>query len=196
LAETETTPVGDITGKLTGSVIAYLLDRGFNVEAPAKLRGESGTEHTASISANGPEHPKLLLDTYAPGRKIGEEQVINTYTKVLDTSPTQAFIICVPGATDSAQRLAQLYRIGLIEGSSIEEIAKKLPASALASAGIRQLAHPPRVLHLGKPGVLRCDRCGYVWKTRSKSGYATCPSCYFRIKRPRTAAARPLLQRG
>jgi hypothetical protein len=166
------------------------------VEAPAKLLGESGAEHTASLSATSDNSPKVILDTYSSGEKIGEEEVINTYTKALDTSPSEAFIVCLPGATELARRLAILYKIGLVEGSSIEEVVGNLGISAIATATPGRTALRASGLDLSKPGILKCRRCGYVWKTRSQARYVTCPSCFDKVTRTRPAAPRVILQRG
>ena len=34
--------------------------------------------------------------------------------------------------------------------------------------------------------MVECDRCGYVWLSRSKLMYLTCPSCMQKTKRIKT----------
>jgi len=180
---------GEMAARLTDSVKRYLLALGFRVEAPARLRGESGAEHTASLSATADPNARVILDAYSSAEKIGEEEVINTYTKVLDTSPSRAYIVCLPGATDLARKLAGLYKIGLVEGGTIDEVVGNLGISSIASAAPRRTALDPSV-----PGVMRCHRCGYVWRTRSESRYVTCPSCFDKVTRTRPTA-KVILQR-
>ena len=189
MAQAEESSAGELAARLTDSVKRYLLTLGFRVEAPAKLRGESGTEHTASLSATADPNARVILDTYSSGEKIGEEEVINTYTKVLDTSPSRAYIVCLPGATDLARRLAGIYKIGLVEGSSVDEVVGNLGVSSIAAAAPR-----PAVPGLSKTGAIKCHRCGYVWRTRSEARYVTCPSCFDKVTRARPAV-RVILQR-
>lgn len=188
MARVEEPSARETAARLTDSVSRYLLALGFRVEAPAKLRGESGAEHTASLSATADPNARVILDAYSSGEKIGEEEVINTYTKVLDTSPSRAYIVCLPGATDLARKLAGIYKIGLVEGSSIDEIVGNLGLSSIASAAPRRPALDPSMR-----GFIKCRRCGYAWRTRSEARYVTCPSCFDKVTRVRPAA-RVILQ--
>ena len=196
MAQAEEASARDIASRLSDSVRGFFLARGFKVEAPAKLRGESGAEHTATLSAISDNSPRVILDTYASGEKIGEEEVINTYTKVLDTSPSKAFIICLPGATELARRLAILYKIGLVEGSSVEEVVGNLSIVAVETGNPAQTTLRATSLDLSKPGVLKCRRCGYVWKTKSEARYVKCPSCFDKVTRSRSPAPKVVLQRS
>ena len=189
MGQAEEVSARDAASRLLDSVRGFFLARGFRVEAPAKLRGDSGAEHTATISATSDSNAKVILDTYLSNEKIGEEEIINTYTKVLDTSPSEAYIVCLPGATELARRLAILYKIGLVEGSSVEEVVGNLSISAIAKGASGQTTLRATGIDLSKPGVLRCHRCGYTWKSKSSARYVTCPSCFDKITRSKSTTS-------
>ena len=179
--------------KLTDSVKEFMFTQGFWVEAPATLRGASGAEHRASLSATLNGRTRILVDVYASAEMIGGDEVINTYAKVLDTSPSRACIVCLPGATQFARNLAQFYNIGLIEVASVGEVDRKLRMSSLASVVLVKAAPvPTKQLDTSQPGVISCSWCGYAWRTKSAARSVTCPSCATKVTQVKVKALVPL----
>ena len=44
------------------------------------------------------------------------------------------------------------------------------------------MAGRKRYIHVDYEGIiLRCYKCGYIWHTRSKMHYVTCPCCHRKI---------------
>lgn len=84
--------------------------------------GASGAEHWADLSATSPDGRTILVDICVSHDVVDEEQVISTNAKVLDTSPSEAFLFVMPKTNNVASELAQSYNIRLIEGISVEDL--------------------------------------------------------------------------
>ena len=102
---------------------AELSGLGMRVESRSKLIGESGAEHVADITATGPDGRKFIVDVIISHDLVNEEPVISTYAKVLDTTPTETFLLVMPKATAVARELAESYKIKLVEGISADELS-------------------------------------------------------------------------
>lgn len=124
----------EIYADLTYSLKKRLSSAGYRVEAPARLLGMSGAEHMADLSATAPDGRTVLVDIYVSHDIVDEAPVISTYVKVLDTSPSQTYLFVMPKVTGSARELANSYKIGLIEGISVDDLIEKFGTELVVNA--------------------------------------------------------------
>lgn len=117
--------VSEIRYRLIDWLRTHLALEGLRVEAPARLFGSSGALHWAALSATGPDGRTILVDIHVSHDTVDEEPVISTYAKVLDTSPSQTFLLVMPKVNNAASELAKSYDISLIEGVSVEDLITK-----------------------------------------------------------------------
>jgi transposase-like protein len=106
----------------------FLGERGYKTESPGTLLGESDVMHRFDIIAykGGLDEGALVLDFSVSDKPIGEEKVISMFAKVYDTNPLRSVLVVFPKLDDKAKRLAEQYRIGLVESNDVKEIWKKL----------------------------------------------------------------------
>ena len=114
--------VTEIRRKLVESLRERLLAGGLRVEAPARLVGSSGAEYWAPLSAIGPDGKTIMVEIFVSHDLVDEEPVISAYAKILDTSPSQTFLLVMPKANRAANELAKSYGIKLIEGVSVDDL--------------------------------------------------------------------------
>jgi transposase-like protein len=106
----------------------FLNERGYRTESPGTLLGESDVMHRFDIIAykGGLDEGTLVLDFSVSDKPIGEEKVVAMFAKVYDTNPLRSVLVVFPKLNDKARKLAEQYRIGLVESSNVKEIWKKL----------------------------------------------------------------------
>jgi len=114
---------------LLAPVKKFLEDLQYKVSMPGKLTGESGAEHQFNIVAlknsNG-VNETLVLDVFSSNNTVDETPVAAMFAKIFDTKPTRAFLIAIPKMNQNGKKLAQLYKINVIEAEKIDEAAAKL----------------------------------------------------------------------
>jgi hypothetical protein len=106
----------------------FLHERGYRTESPGTLIGESEVEHSFDIIAfSGVSNGGVLVMDFAVSNGlIGEEKVVSMFAKVYDTNPLRSMFLAFPGLTQTAKRLADQYRIELVETSSVTDMWKEL----------------------------------------------------------------------
>ncbi len=106
----------------------FLCERGYKTESPGTLLGESDVMHSFDIIAYKGvlDEGALVLDFSLSDKAIGEEKVISMFAKVYDTNPLRSVLVVFPKLNDNARKLAEQYKIGLVEASSVKDIWKKL----------------------------------------------------------------------
>ncbi|RLI09908.1 hypothetical protein DRO42_03010 [Candidatus Bathyarchaeota archaeon] len=106
----------------------FLQKRGYATESPGKLIGESEVQHSFDIIAYGgePEEGVLAIDFVVSDRPVGEEKVIAMFAKVFDTAPLKAILIIFPKLTEKARRLAEQYKLVVIESGDVKSLYKRL----------------------------------------------------------------------
>jgi predicted RNA-binding Zn-ribbon protein involved in translation (DUF1610 family) len=101
----------------------------YKVFMPGKLIGESGTEHQFSITAlkdSGGMNETIVLDMISSNTVVDETVVAALFAKIFDTKPTKAFLIAIPRISENGKKMAQLYKINIIEAKEIDEASVKL----------------------------------------------------------------------
>ena len=106
-------------------IARVLEDLGYRTDLPGQIAGRSGSLERFDITGSkGSE--TIVLDLIFSDKAIDEVPVASLYAKIFDVSPTQAFLVAIPGLTDKAKRLATLYRMTVIEANSPEDAADQL----------------------------------------------------------------------
>ncbi|MEM3703082.1 MAG: hypothetical protein QXX79_01465, partial [Candidatus Bathyarchaeia archaeon] len=125
----------EVRGEITAGWIfvapikEFLIESGFEVEAPAFLKGKSGANHMFDIAAYGKEITKkvTVMDVATATEDIVSEQpVIALFAKIYDVVPDSAFLIAIPKLSDNAKKMAELYSIKVIEATDSKEVMKAL----------------------------------------------------------------------
>lgn len=106
----------------------FLRERGYRIESPGALVGESDVEHSFDVLAYGgePDEGVLAIDFVVSNRQMGEAKVVSMFAKVYDTSPLKSVLVAFPGLTDNARKLADQYGIDLVETSDVSSMWKEL----------------------------------------------------------------------
>jgi len=117
---------------LIAPIREFLESRGFKVESPGFLKGKSGTSHMFDVTASrgGKGQNITVIDLAAStGKAVPEQTVIAMFAKVYDISPDRACLVAIPKMSKDGKRLAELYKIKLIEAKDYKEAIKGLKAS-------------------------------------------------------------------
>lgn len=93
---------------------------------PGILEGKSGISHTFGIMGVSKNKKVVAIDLAISKSKINEGPILAMSAKVMDTNPTKAVIIAVPGLQDNARKVAGIYNIQVIEGDTVEEATNQL----------------------------------------------------------------------
>ncbi|MEM2387178.1 MAG: hypothetical protein QXO50_04095 [Candidatus Bathyarchaeia archaeon] len=107
----------------------FLVENGFEVEAPAFLKGKSGANHMFDIAAYRKEITKkvTVMDVATATEDVVSEQpVIALFAKIYDVAPESAFLIAIPKLNDNAKKMAELYNIKVIEARDSKEVMEAL----------------------------------------------------------------------
>jgi transcription elongation factor Elf1 len=144
---------------LVAPVREFLQNRGFHVESPGFLKGKSGASHIFDIIASSEEKAKKLVVTVkrTPSGKeevstssdektkeiividiassqtegvVSEQSIISMFAKVFDVAPNKACLIAIPKMSENGRKLADLYKIKLIEAED-QDVAVKALESVL-----------------------------------------------------------------
>jgi len=125
----------EVKGEITAGWIfvapikEFLIENGFEVEAPAFLKGKSGANHMFDIAAYRKEITKkvTVMDVATATEDIVSEQpVIALFAKIYDVSPDSAYLIAIPKLNENAKKMAELYNIKVIEAKDSKEVMKAL----------------------------------------------------------------------
>jgi thiol-disulfide isomerase/thioredoxin len=112
------TPIKDLLGK-----------EGFKVESPAFLKGKSGANHYFDIVVRkGADFEKVAVIDLASSSEgtISEQPVIALFAKIFDVSPDDAYLVALPKMSENGKKMAQLYKIHIIEAKNEKEATKAL----------------------------------------------------------------------
>jgi len=118
----------------------FLTEIGFEVEAPAFLKGRSGANHMFDLVAyfGKAENKKCLividLATSMEGI-VTEQPVIALFAKIFDVSPDSAYLIAIPRLNDNGKRMAELYKINIVEAKDAREVTKALSEKIISAKG-------------------------------------------------------------
>ena len=106
----------------------FLHERGYRTESPGFLIGESEVRHQFDIVAysGGEDEGTLVMDAVVSVDPIIEDDVKALFAKVFDTNPLKSVIVAFPELTDDAHKLADQYKIGVVETTEVRDIWVKL----------------------------------------------------------------------
>jgi len=102
-------------------------DVGYSVEAPSVVKGVSGTSHNFDMVGSKTEGSKrtiVTIDMAICDGVCGEEYVVSAFAKAFDVSPSKSILIAIPALSDKAKKLANQYRLEVIEGEKPEKISR------------------------------------------------------------------------
>jgi transcription elongation factor Elf1 len=107
-----------------------LEDKGFKVETPGFLEGRSGVRHMFDIIAynNGRKTEKLAINisTSPDGKPVPEHVIIDMFAKAFDSNVEKAILITIPRMSENGRKLANHYKICLIEAKTPKEALDKI----------------------------------------------------------------------
>ena len=117
---------------LIAPIKEFLESRGFEVESPGFLKGKSGTNHMFDLTASrdGKGQKITAIDLAASTADVVSEQVIIAmFAKVYDVTPDKAYLVAIPKISKDGSKLAELYKIKVIEAKNQEEAINALKES-------------------------------------------------------------------
>lgn len=98
----------------------------YKVEMPGQIPGRSGALQRFDVVAAKGAGEVVVLDLIASEKTIDEVPVAAMYAKIFDVAPTQSLLVAIPGLSDKAKRLANLYRITAIEAENPQAAADQI----------------------------------------------------------------------
>ena len=118
---------------LVAPIKGFLEKNGFRVESPGFLKGKSGASHLFHIVASSEKWADRLITidvVSSPTREaVSEQSIISMFAKVFDVAPNKACLIAIPKMSEDGRRLADLYKIKLIEADDQNAAIEALEAS-------------------------------------------------------------------
>jgi len=118
---------------LVAPVREFLQNHGFHVESPGFLKGKSGASHIFDIIASSDERAKKIvvidIASSPTGDAVSEQSIISMFAKVFDVIPHKACLIAIPKMSDNGRKLADLYKVKLIEAEDQNVAIKALEAT-------------------------------------------------------------------
>ncbi len=97
------------------SIEQWLIRHGYSVEKNIRITGKAGIAHEIGFYANNSSEGKLIVAQRPLGATISEEDIVRLFATCLDINATGILITARPNMTKNAAKLANLYRIGIIE---------------------------------------------------------------------------------
>ncbi len=114
---------------LVGPIREFFMNRGFHVESPGFLKGKSGASHMFDIAVSKDDTKRrvIVLDVATSMTdEVSEQSIIAMFAKVYDVAPDKSFLIAIPKMSENGRKLADLYKINLIEARNQKEAMKAL----------------------------------------------------------------------
>jgi hypothetical protein len=114
---------------LIAPIRELLTEKGFEVEAPAYVKGKSGANHMFDVVAyegNGAKKLTVIDLATSTESAVSEQPVIALFAKIFDVSPDKAYLIAIPTMNENAKKMAGLYHIETIEAVDQKEVIRAL----------------------------------------------------------------------
>jgi transcription elongation factor Elf1 len=130
---------------LVAPIREFLQSRGFAVESPGFLKGKSGASHMFDVTASKGDitrHVVVIDLATSPEDVVSEQSTIAMFAKVYDVAPDKACLIAIPRMSDNGRKLADLYKIELIEAKNQKEAISALKATVDLKLGLSE-SNPP-----------------------------------------------------
>jgi len=111
-----------------GVLFSHIAERFFTdldaeVEIPGKLVGGSGIEHEFDILLKRNNGKSVAISVVISDKQIGQDRIMSEYSKMLDTK-AEVYIVVCPSLTDDARRVAELFKIFIVEGKPLEAFGR------------------------------------------------------------------------
>jgi len=116
---------------LVAPIREFFQNHGFMVESPGFLKGKSGASHMFDVTASKGDITRhvIVIDLATSAEDVVSEQsIIAMFAKVYDVAPDKACLIAIPRMSDNGRKLADLYKIELIEAKNQKDAMKALQA--------------------------------------------------------------------
>jgi len=105
-------------------------EKGFRVETPGFLDGKSGVKHMFDIVAHSKGTEKNItvinVSTSKAKEPVPDQPIIEMFAKTFDSPVDKAFLIAIPKISENGRKLANLYKINVVEAKNPEEAITKL----------------------------------------------------------------------
>ena len=118
------------TRSILSSLTGLLRSRGFLVESPGFVNGRSGQKHMFDLIAKLGDNKAFAVDVFISDNPLPERVVTSIFAKFYDTTFTDAFLVAIPHVREEARRLANLYRVHLVEGKNRDEVLRNFRIEA------------------------------------------------------------------
>jgi hypothetical protein len=99
------------------AVTQVLRESGCSAASPGILRGASGVAYEFDIVAMV-DHETWVFDISTDEAQSESDSVLSLFGKITDVKPKKATLLAIPGTSPQMRRLAQLYNIQVLAGSS------------------------------------------------------------------------------
>jgi hypothetical protein len=105
-----------------------LSKKGWNVQSPAVIKGKSGADHSFDlIGYKESNKEKIVIDVAISAEKyVSEQPIIALFAKIFDVSPKKSLLICIPQLNNNGKKMADLYKIDVIEAKNKKSLLEKL----------------------------------------------------------------------
>ena len=111
------------------SIIRKVLSKkGWKVQSPAVIRGKSGADHSFDlIGYKESKKEKIVIDVAISSEKsVSEQPIIALFAKIFDVAPKKSLLICIPKLNNNGKKMAELYKIDVIEAKNKKSLLEKL----------------------------------------------------------------------
>ncbi len=119
---------------LIAPIREFLMETGLKVEGSTFLKGKSGANHLFDIVArDNQERPRVTVIDVATTTEnvVSEQPVIALFAKIFDVSPDNAYLIAIPKVSENGKRMAESYKIRIIEAKNQKEATRALKEKML-----------------------------------------------------------------
>jgi len=119
---------------IVSAIREFLMNERLKVESPGLLKGKSGANHSFDIVAYEEDKSQAIVVDLAmsTGTVVSEQPVIALFAKIFDVSPEKSYLIAIPKLSENGKKMAELYKILVIEAKNQEEAVASLEASLKA----------------------------------------------------------------
>ena len=134
---------------LVAPIREFFQSRGFMVESPGFLKGKSGASHMFDVTASKGDITRhvIVIDLATSAEDVVSEQsIIAMFAKVYDVAPDKACLIAIPKMSENGRKLADLYKIELIEAKNQKDAMKALQAVVDLTMGTSESKLPQPVV--------------------------------------------------
>lgn len=112
---------------LDPQMATMLQGKGYSVESPAQVVGQSGSRHSLDVFAikNG---KTIAVQVAVDTKPVEPSAVISFFAKTFDIKPDRAVLVTIPAASEEAKRLETGYGVDVVEDFDGSGVVKKLEA--------------------------------------------------------------------